>query len=296
MRDFWSQYVQTTGELYRSRSLRFHDGNKELWLRAIGAKCGDHVLEVGCAGGAFCHRLLQYRPGIQMTGLDRDAGHIAFAREKTRALGLHCDFVNADATAMPFADRTFDVCFSHTVAEHVPHEPFFGEQFRVLKPGGRISVLSVRSRLGVKENGAPISAAEQALIEKAWNGSDRFPGSETIGTFEMDEHQYPRELEKAGFVHVNVSLFTVMDYAPDNASVSDTLAIEQIECRRLSNIDAVRKALHINPCALSQAEQFELLTLINARFDKRIAQYHAGERLWDFSSITVLVAEGIKPC
>ena len=60
MRDFWSQYVQTTGELYRSRSLRFHDGNKELWLRAIGAKCGDHVLEVGCAGGAFCHRLLQY--------------------------------------------------------------------------------------------------------------------------------------------------------------------------------------------------------------------------------------------
>lgn len=166
MRDFWSQYVQTTGELYRSRSLRFHDGNKELWLRAIGAKCGDHVLEVGCAGGAFCHRLLQYRPGIQMTGLDRDAGHIAFAREKTRALGLHCDFVNADATAMPFADRTFDVCFSHTVAEHVPHEPFFGEQFRVLKPGGRISVLSVRSRLGVKENGAPISAAEQALIRK----------------------------------------------------------------------------------------------------------------------------------
>ena len=112
----------------------------------------------------------------------------------------------------------------------------------------------------------------------------------------MDEHQYPRELEKAGFVHVNVSLFTVMDYAPDNASVSDTLAIEQIECRRLSNIDAVRKALHINPCALSEAEQFELLTLINARFDKRIAQYHAGERLWDFSSITMLVSEGIKPC
>lgn len=89
-----------------------------------------------------------------MTGLDRDAGHIAFAREKTRTLGLHCDFVNADATAMPFADRTFDVCFSHTVAEHVPHKPFFEEQFRVLKPGGRISVLSVRSRLGVKENGA----------------------------------------------------------------------------------------------------------------------------------------------
>lgn len=81
---------------------------------------------------------------------------------------------------------------------------------------------------------------------------------------------------------MNVSLFTVMDYAPDNASVSDMLAVEQIECRRLNSIDAVRKALRINPCALSRAEQLELFTLINARFDKRIAQYHAGERLWDF--------------
>lgn len=74
------------------------------------------------------------------------------------------------------------------------------------------------------------------------------------------------------------------------------IQLDDVTDKGQSAIDAVRKALHINPCALSRAEQLELFTLINARFDKRIAQYHAGERLWDFSSITVLVAEGIKPC
>jgi len=69
---------------------------------------------------------------------------------------------------MPFADNTFDLCYSHTVAEHIPHKPFFGEQYRVLKSGGKIVVLSVRSRLGVKNNHwYNTSDEEKALLEKA---------------------------------------------------------------------------------------------------------------------------------
>lgn len=296
MNEVWSRYVQTTEELYQSRSLRFHSGNKELWLRAIGAKPGDRVLEVGCAGGAFCHRLLQYVPGLHVTGLDSDAGHIAFAQEKTRERGLSCEFIIGDATAMPFADGVFDVCFSHTVAEHIPHAPFFGEQFRVLRPGGRIAVLSVRTQLGLKANETSASAEEQALMEKAWRGAEGFPGTENIGAFEMREPEYPQELEKAGFRQVNINLFTVMEYAPDNASVPDTLAYEQIEARRLSALASMQKALNMTPGALSRAEQAELTRLIHARFDRRIAQYRAGARLWDFSAVTVLAAEGVKPC
>lgn len=134
----WSKYVQTTEELYCSRDLRFNDYNKDLWLKAIGAKSGDNILEVGCAGGTYCHKLKKYVPNIKITGLDRDAGHIEFARRKSAELGLQVDFVIGDATAMPFADNTFDLCFSHTVAEHIPHDPFFGEQYRVLKECGRI--------------------------------------------------------------------------------------------------------------------------------------------------------------
>ena len=88
MSNNWSQYVQTTQELYKSRSLRFHDGNKDLWLSAIGAKDGMNILEVGCAGGLFCHRITTYLPDVKITGLDFDSGHIAWARKKPQKQGL----------------------------------------------------------------------------------------------------------------------------------------------------------------------------------------------------------------
>lgn len=291
----WSKYVQTTEELYYSRDMRFNDFNKELWLKAIGAKSGDNILEVGCAGGAFCHKLKKYLSDVKITGLDLDAGHIEFARKKSQELGLQVDFVIGDATAMPFADNTFELCFSHTVAEHIPHVPFFGEQYRVLKKGGRIVVLSVRSRLGVKDtNWNLMSEEECTLMEKAWSRAGNFDAEHNIGAYEMDEHEYPAELEKAGFRNVNVDLFSFVDYAPDNASVSDEMAIKQINCHRLHSLASLQKALNISPDALTKVEREALIKLINDRYDKRIELYKSGVKLWDFSTLAVLVATGVK--
>jgi cyclopropane fatty-acyl-phospholipid synthase-like methyltransferase len=70
MNTYWSQYVQTSEELYRSRALRFHEGNKDLWLNALGARDNTDVLEVGCGGGIFCHRVKQYLTGEDITQHD----------------------------------------------------------------------------------------------------------------------------------------------------------------------------------------------------------------------------------
>ena len=48
---------------------------------------------------------------------------------------------------------------------------------------------------------------------------------------------------------------------------------------------------HINP-ALAVAGR--LRELINARFDERIAKYERGEKLWDFSTSTVLAVSGVR--
>ena len=291
----WSTYIQSTEELYRSRDLRFNDSTKDLWLKAIGVKPNDVVLEVGCAGGTFCHKLKKYVPQINITGLDFDIGHIEYAKKKSAELGLSCDFINGDATKMPFDDNSFDICYSHTVAEHIPHKPFFGEQYRVLKSGGKIIVLSVRSRLNVKDNNwYNMTDEERILMEKAWCKAGNFDKEHNIGEYEMDEHEYPIQLEKAGFQNVNVDFFTFVDYAPDNSSVSDETAIEQINCHRLHVLASLQKALNISPDALTSDEQQELISLINKRFDKRIEQYQSGEKLWDFSTSTVLVVSGEK--
>jgi ubiquinone/menaquinone biosynthesis C-methylase UbiE len=275
--------------------LRFNDSNKDLWLKVLQAENGQNVLEVGCAGGIFCHRIKTYRPDAKVTGLDIDIGHIEYAKKKTKELGLDCEFVNGDITSMPFAENTFDLCYSHTVAEHIPHGPFFGEQYRVLKPDGKIVVLSVRNRLGVKDgNWFIMGDDEKELFEKAWNKAGNFDKEHSIGAFEIDEHEYPKELEKAGFHDVNVDFFTVMDYAPDNSSVSDETAISQINTHRIHSIASVTKALNISPDALTGDERKTLFDLINRRYDKRIEQYKNGEKVWDFSTSTILAASGRK--
>jgi len=295
MKNFWSTYIQTSEELYESRESRFTDSNKDLWLNAIGVKSGDNVLEIGCAGGTLCHKLKKYISDIHVTGLDLDEGHIEFAQKKSHELNLPCDFVTGDATALSFADNTFDLCYSHTVVEHVPRDKFLSEQYRVLKAGGRITVLSVRSRLGVKDPNAFLTSDyERELFEKAWSKAGNFDAEHNIGSFEMDEHDYPRELEKSGFRNVNVDFFTIVDFAPDNASVSDESAIQQINSRRMNSLSSLRKALNISPDALSDTEQQTLIDMINQRFDKRIAQYNAGEKLWEFTTTTVLAVTGIK--
>jgi len=69
MNNVWSQYVQTTEELYYSRGMRFNDSNKALWLNAIDVKSGQNILEVGCAGGVFCHKIKKYIPDTKSRGL-----------------------------------------------------------------------------------------------------------------------------------------------------------------------------------------------------------------------------------
>ena len=71
---------------------------KELGLPAQG-----HLLDVGCGTGWFTRQLATL-PGLDVTGLDRDAESLAFAR----AHDPRTRYVQADALALPFADAAFD--------------------------------------------------------------------------------------------------------------------------------------------------------------------------------------------
>lgn len=295
MDNHWSDYIQATEELYASRDNRFTDKNKKVWIEQIGVRPGMNVLEVGCGGGAFCHKLKQYIPDIHITGLDFDKHHISFAREKAEKLGLDCTFVEGDIGCMPFADETFDLVYSHTVAEHVPPDDFFNEQRRVLKSGGRITVLSVRSGLSLKDRtDSDIDSEEKALMEKLWSDAPDISEKYDIGKYEMKEHEYPCKLMQYGFQDVDVQLFTVMDYSPDCASVSKADALRQIENRRIMSLNQMRKGIRLAPHALSKQEKEQLEHHINKRYDKRVSQYENGIVVWDFTASTVLAVSGTK--
>lgn len=294
MDSFWSDFLQTTEELYSSRSIRFREDNAQLWLEKIGVQPGQKILEMGCGGGLFCHRIKKAVPDVEITGLDFDEGHIRWAKEKTAQLGLDCNFVEGDALQTPYADGTFDLVYSYTVAEHLPPEKFFAEQRRILKTGGRICVMGVRPRLNLRQTPPPSSPEEDALWEKLWKDVPDMDRQRNVGAYSMSEREYPQQLEQAGFKNVSVQIFTVVDFAPDSADISPETAREMIEDRRTAMLEPMKKALRLKSDNLTDAEKAQLLGFINAQVDERLAKYESGEHLWDITTSTVLCVCGEK--
>jgi SAM-dependent methyltransferase len=97
---------------------------------------GDVMLDAGCGSG----RVFQYHfdehqqprliVGVDMTDEPRGNGNIDAA-------------ARADLGALPFRDASFDIAVSSHVAEHLTQpERVFRELSRVLKPGGRLLILT----------------------------------------------------------------------------------------------------------------------------------------------------------
>ena len=99
----------------------------------VAGGTGDVAFRVARAGGASTH----------VTVLDINADMLAVGRERAEKLGIGgLDFVEANAEALPFPDKTFD---AYTIAfgiRNVPRiELALKEAYRVLKRGGRFLCL-----------------------------------------------------------------------------------------------------------------------------------------------------------
>ncbi len=294
MNTYWSEYVQKTEELYLSRALKFHSGNIDKWISVMGLRDGIKILEVGCAGGLLCHRLKERLPKADVTGLDFDVGHIDFAKKKSEELKLQCEFIAGDATELPFENNSFDACYSHTVINFCNPEKFVGEQYRVLKPGGRMIIMDVCGSGSGQEEWVPTDDCEEKeLFDKVWAAAAENPKSQ-IKRYENRPEKFCMYLDNMGFRDISVDAMAVVKYAPDFANVGEDMARAQIEDDRITELSSVEKAYRMAPESLSKAEYQALLDMINRRYDRQIARYESGEKKWDFRITTTVLISGIK--
>ncbi len=108
---------------------------------------GTRVLDLGCGAGRHAFEAL--RRGAHVTALDSGAGELADVTAMFAAMseageappGATGRAVRGDATAMPFADGTFDRVIAAEVLEHIPgDQQAMNEIARVLAPGGIAAV------------------------------------------------------------------------------------------------------------------------------------------------------------
>jgi len=117
-------------------------GNATLWrvatTRAVDPQRGERVLDIAAGTGTSSAALA--RSGAHVVAADFSEGMINVGR-KRHADNPNIEFVQADATALPFADGEFDaVTSSFGLRNVVEPKKALDEFYRVTKPGGRIVI------------------------------------------------------------------------------------------------------------------------------------------------------------
>jgi len=286
----WSSYVQGIDTLYLSRKLRFDDMFADRYkpLFRIDENRKIKILEIGCGPGALAAALHRWYPNADITAIDRDSEFIRFASEQEKDVR----FLEGDATALPFTDESFDVTISNTVSEHIEPSKFFGEQMRVLKPGGVCLVLS--SRRGI--NIAAECTVPDEREEKFWQRVSRYDDSMekyAVCQYPMSEAELPAAAEQYGFQNMSVG-YVAVDLTPDDPKYPAQMARDMINAHRGTKLDAFASALRTMPERVSAEEIEELKAAANIRYDKRLELYEHGEKQWDTNVNIIMVVRGVK--
>lgn len=136
-----SQYGDSERLRIRIETHRRYSERPDTWVRTIVGhlqpRPGGLVADIGCGPGSFHPQLVRH--GMRVVGIDSSKGMIREAREQATRGRLPVHAVQADAQALPLADRTFDRVMATHVLFHVPDVRLaLQEMRRVVKPGGRV--------------------------------------------------------------------------------------------------------------------------------------------------------------
>jgi len=169
---------------------------------------GQVVLDLGSGGGIDCF-LAAKKVGStgKVIGVDMTPEMIDLARENKRRLGAeNVEFRLGEIEHLPVADNTVDVVISNCVINLSPDKPqVFAEAFRVLKPGGKLSVSDIVTDGTLPEEIKKDLSAWAGCVAGAWDAKD-----------------YAASIEDAGFEAISL----VPQYF-DEAELAD--ALEQLD-------------------------------------------------------------------
>lgn len=155
-----------------------------------GLKVGETVLDLGSGGGIDCFLAArQVGENGYVIGVDMTPEMLMKANTNKVKMGVNnVEFRRGQIEALPVTDNSVDVVMSNCVINLVPDKgAVFMEAFRVLKPGGRISVSDI------------VTEGEFSAQLRA----DSAKWAECV-TGAIDVQEYTDKMQSAGFTAVQV--------------------------------------------------------------------------------------------
>jgi SAM-dependent methyltransferase len=235
-------------------------------LDTVGAAPGKRVVDVATGPGYVAGRAAER--GAEVVGVDLSEAMLAFARSRLPDTEL----VTGDATALPFADASFDAYVAAFLLLHVSRpERVAAEAARVLVSGGRAAFTvwdePGRSRwLGVLLDAVAASGA---------GPPDDLPAGPPFFRF-ADEPAFRDLLSDAGLVDVRVDTIDFGLVLTSADQLWDGL---------------VEGSVRLRPLVLGQTEAVQ--REIRDRFDGLLQQYRVGDGFE--VPVAVKLASGQKP-
>ena len=108
-------------------------------VRAVGVQAGERVLDVAAGTGNAAVPAAQAGARVVASDLTPDL----LEQGRAATAGLDIDWREADAERLPFADGEFDVALSCVGVMFAPHHQQAADELvRVVRPGGRIGLIS----------------------------------------------------------------------------------------------------------------------------------------------------------
>jgi SAM-dependent methyltransferase len=162
------------------------------------------TLEVGCGEGRVARQLASRAHNV--VAVDSSSTLVQFAREAD----AQSAYAVADATALPFADATFQAVVAYnslqTMALNSDMSQAVREAGRVLKPSGHFCLCVAHPMTDAGRLNTP-SAGEDLVISGSYFEQERVSDTVTAGNLEMTFHgwthtlqDYTRALEEAGLL------------------------------------------------------------------------------------------------
>jgi demethylmenaquinone methyltransferase/2-methoxy-6-polyprenyl-1,4-benzoquinol methylase len=127
-------------------------GRDRTWRRRVAElaapAAGGRLLDIGAGTGGIALAARAAYDRLSITAADFTPGMITVGRRASGGRTIH--WCAADALALPFGDATFDAVVSGYLVRNVTDPGrLFDEQFRVLRPGGRMVCLDTTPPGGV---------------------------------------------------------------------------------------------------------------------------------------------------